>query len=84
MVDFVLKILMKLTKKIQRMAKNCMSQKMRDVLTCAKSIFRFFRFFIFLDMVDFVLIIISELGTLTTTSSTLCEPDSETQTSDTR
>ena len=34
-------------------------------------------------MVDFVLKNFSELGTLTTASSTYCEPDSEMQTSDT-
>ena len=43
-----------------------------------------FWIFIFCDMVDFVLKILSELGTLTTASAILCEPDSETLTSDTR
>ena len=40
--------------------------------------------FSFLDMIDFALKILSKLGTLTTAFSTLCEPDSETLTSDSR
>jgi len=64
-----------------------MSQKkVRNILKRMQNQFSKFCEFCFanIDIVYFVLKILSELGTLSPASSTLCKPDTETLTSDTR
>ena len=91
MVDYVIKILRILTKKKSKMDKFIFRPKSSKKINFQKSIldlckinFQIFQIFSFLYKIDFVLKILCELGTLMTASPTLCEPNSETITSDTR